>query len=219
MARSGRSPPGIRAASPIAPAEPVAELDGWFVSARRSHADLRLVDCTPVAKVLVRAPAGGQTAIALGVGQGRTLRDSGGALVLGCAPGEWLLLAAPGTAPEVVARLEAEAGRAGGAAGEPVTVIDVTHGRAIIRVIGAAAAELLSKVCAIDLSDDVTPDGATFRSLVAGVVTLVARDDREGQRSYLLACERDVGQYLFDALLTAGAEFGADVDGFRPPAV
>jgi hypothetical protein len=28
--------------------------------------------------------------------------------------------------------------------------------------------------------------------------------------------ERSVGQYLFDALLDAGAEFGIDVDGFRP---
>ena len=34
------------------------------------------------------------------------------------------------------------------------------------------------------------------------------------ERSYLLHCERSVGQYLFDALLDAGAEFGVEVDGF-----
>ena len=35
--------------------------------------------------------------------------------------------------------------------------------------------------------------------------------------SYLLHCERSSGQYLFDALLRAGAEFGIEIDGFRMP--
>lgn len=47
------------------------------------------------------------------------------------------------------------------------------------------------------------------------------RDDQQGTagpvRSYLLHCERSCGQYLFDALLDAGAEFGIDIDGFRAP--
>jgi sarcosine oxidase subunit alpha len=41
------------------------------------------------------------------------------------------------------------------------------------------------------------------------------RDDAGGTRSYLLHCERSVGQYLFDALLKAGAEYGLTVDGLR----
>ena len=40
------------------------------------------------------------------------------------------------------------------------------------------------------------------------------RDDRDGVRSYLLHCERSSGQYLFDGLLDAGAEFDIDVDAF-----
>ena len=35
--------------------------------------------------------------------------------------------------------------------------------------------------------------------------------------SYLMHCERSSGQYLFDALLDAGADLGIDVDGFRSP--
>jgi hypothetical protein len=31
----------------------------------------------------------------------------------------------------------------------------------------------------------------------------------------LLHCERSSGQYLADALLDAGAEFGVETDGFR----
>jgi hypothetical protein len=37
--------------------------------------------------------------------------------------------------------------------------------------------------------------------------------------SYLLHCERSSGQYLFDALLRAGADFGIEIDGFRPPGI
>jgi sarcosine oxidase gamma subunit len=73
---------------------------------------------------------------------------------------------------------------------------------------------LLAKVCGIDLSEEVTPKGAAFRSSVAKLVTDVVRDDLESERSYLLHCERSSGQYLFDALLDAGEEFGIEVDGF-----
>ena len=59
------------------------------------------------------------------------------------------------------------------------------------------------------------PDGAALRTAVAAVATDVIRDDLDGTRSYLLHCERSVGQYLFDAVLRAGAEFGIEVDGFR----
>ena len=59
-----------------------------------------------------------------------------------------------------------------------------------------------------------TPDGAAFRSSVAKVVTDVVRDDEDGSPSYLLHCERSYGQYLFDALLDAGDEFGVEISGF-----
>jgi glycine cleavage system aminomethyltransferase T len=54
-----------------------------------------------------------------------------------------------------------------------------------------------------------------LRTSVAEVATDVVRDDvrSTGERSYLLHCERSSGQYLFDALLDAGREFGVQVDG------
>ena len=70
---------------------------------------------------------------------------------------------------------------------------------------------------AIDFADRVTPNGAAFRSFVAKLVTDVVRDDRDGELSYLLHCERSSGQYLFDALIDAGDEFGIEVDGFVDP--
>ncbi|HZD70055.1 MAG TPA: sarcosine oxidase subunit gamma family protein, partial [Actinomycetes bacterium] len=199
------------ARSPIAPAPPVAVAYGWQVSARRSRAELRIRDCTPLAKVLVRGPPAGGTAVALGVGFGRAARDRHGTLVVGSGPGEWLLLAPPGTAATVAGRVRAlpDDGLA--------SVLDATHDQALVRISGAAAAAPLAKVCAIDLVDEVTPDGAAFRGSVAEVAAAVVRNDLGGERSYLLACERSFGQYLFDALLDAGGEFGIDVDGFVAP--
>jgi heterotetrameric sarcosine oxidase gamma subunit len=120
---------------------------------------------------------------------------------VGSGPGEWTILALPNAAIDVAV--------AGFAA-----VIDITHGRALVRLTGASAPQLLAKVCAIDLSDAMCPDGAAFRGTVANVVSDVVRQDSAGIRSYLIHCERSIGQFLFDALLDAGAEFGIDVDGY-----
>jgi len=98
-----------------------------------------------------------------------------------------------------------------------ISVFDATHGRALLRVTGSRAPDLLAKVCAIDFSEAVTPNGAAFRSSVAKLVTDVVRDDVDGEISYLLHCERSSGQYLFDALIHAGEEYDIEVDGFVDP--
>jgi heterotetrameric sarcosine oxidase gamma subunit len=198
------------ARSPIPPAPPLVLLAGWEVSGRRSAAPLRLVDCTPLAKVLVRADPAGPLARGLGVPFGRARRDELGTLVVGSGPDEWLLLAAPGAEAAVAGRVRDLAGQ-----GEHVSVVELlTHGRALLRLTGVDAARALAKVCAVNLADRVTPDGAAFRSAVADLATDVIRDDRDGTRGYLLHCERSSGRYLFEVLLDAGREFGIDTDGF-----
>ena len=52
-----------------------------------------------------------------------------------------------------------------------------------------------------------------LRTSVAKLTTDLVRDDQQGVPSYLLHCERSYGQYLFEALLDAGAEFGIEADG------
>src|SRR5262245_12577924 len=206
------------ARSPLAPAPPVVARAGWEVSGRRAGAAgaLTLTDCTPLTKVQLRAPVDGEVAAWLGVPIGRAARDPDGTLVVGSGPGEWLLLAPPGEAGALEPRLEKAAAQA---PGESVTWVDLTHGRALIRLHGRSAAGVLAKVCGIDLSDGITPDGAAFRTSVAALATDVIRDDVGGTRSYLLHCERSSGQYLFDALLTAGAEFTVEINGFETPGI
>ncbi|MEP7025576.1 MAG: sarcosine oxidase subunit gamma family protein [Actinomycetota bacterium] len=202
--------------SPVRPDQPVT-VAGWEVTGRRSTASLTLTDLSPLAKAGVRAPFDGGMARALGVPSGRCARDRTGALVTGSGPGEWLVIGPAGAGPAQRQRLAALAAEAAG--GDLVTVLDLTHGRALLGLTGQAAAAVLAKLCGIDLADAVVPNGAAFRSSVAKLVTDVVRDDQDSPAgpvpSYLLHCDRSYGQYLFDVLLDAGAEFGIDVDGFR----
>ena len=212
--------------SPIAPAPPVRVEAGWEVSGGRSEAALTITDCTPLAKVHLRAPWNGAMAKALGVPFGRADRDGasqsgaspdGAWLVVGSGPGEWLVLAPPGAAAAVTDWLATVAADAAG--DEFVSVTDLTHGRALVRVTGPDAADLLARLCGADLEDDMAPDGAALRSGVAGVATDIIRDDQAGVPSYLLHCERSSGQYLFGALAGAGEPLGIGIDGFRLPGI
>jgi len=211
------------ARSPIAPATPLRVEAGWEVSGCRSDAPLSIADHTPLAKVHLRAPWNGTMAKALGVPFGRAGREAGpdgpaGAwLVVGSGPGEWYVLAPPGAAATVADWLGKMA--ADSASGEFVSVVDLTHGRALVRITGRDAADLLARLCGADLHDEMAPDGAALRSAVAGVATDIIRDDRDGVPSYLLHCERSSGQYLFGALVSAGESFGIGVDGFRLPGI
>jgi heterotetrameric sarcosine oxidase gamma subunit len=178
------------------------------VSTRRARGPLRLADHSPAAKVLLRSAPDGRFAERLAVPTGSARRTSGGALAVSARPGEWLLLGAAGSA----ARLAAEAGSPD--EDELVTALDVTHGRALVRLTGSCADAVLGKLCGIDLTDRATPDGRALGTSVARLATDLVRDDVAGVRSYLLHCERSSGQHLFDSLLDAGREFGIETDGY-----
>ena len=214
--------PSPVARSPIAPTPPEAVVAGWAVSGCRSAAALTLTDHSPLAKAAVKASWDGAMGEILGVPFGRAARQSWdvdgtvvGVLLNGVGPGEWLVLAPPGQQGTVEDWLENSAARAD----ELVTIVDVTHGNALVRLTGARSPDLLAKECGLDLADAVAPDAAALRSIVADVAVDLIRDDLGGTRSYLVQCERSSGQYLFDALLDAGREFGAEADGFVPPGI
>jgi len=202
--------------SPIAPAPPVTVWYGWEVSGRQASGALTLTDCAPLAKVQAKAPAGGRVAAELGIRFGRSARNDEGVLVVGSGPGEWLLIGPAGEGAAIAALLE---GNAAASSDELMTVVDITHGRALMRLHGSCGAAVLAQLCAIDFADDITPDGAGLRSSVAAVATDIIRDDQDGVRSYLLHCERSSGQYLFDTVLESGATFGIEIAGFIPPGI
>ena len=55
-------------------------------------------------------------------------------------------------------------------------VVDLSHVRAMFRLAGVDASKVLAKICALDLGDDMFPEGAAARTLVAGVATELVRD-------------------------------------------
>lgn len=166
---------------------------------------LTLTDASAATKWLVRAGPDGPTAAHMGTPFGTSSLTPGGALVLGSRPGEWIVVGTPAEAAAAVADLD------GLDAEEFMTSLDWTHSRAMFRLTGAEATRLLEKVCGIDWGDHMTPDGAVLSASVALTTCDLARNDRDGTPSYLIFCDRSFGQYLFDALIDAGNEFGLTV--------
>jgi heterotetrameric sarcosine oxidase gamma subunit len=188
--------------------------EGWEVPTGDASGDVALADLSGLAKVLVKGPAAGAAEIVavMGTRFGRAAWD-GDRLVTGAAPGEWLVLGPRGTAGKTVERYRTELA---GLTDDLVTVMDLTHGRALLRVHGPATLRLLRRLTALDLDDRFVPDGSALRTSVAGVVTDVVRDDLAGSPSYLLHCERSSGRYLLDTLLAAGEDLGAQLEDGHP---
>ena len=173
--------------------------------------DLVLADASATVKWLVRASGSpGAAAERLGAPFGSSQTAAGGALVLGSRPGEWIVLGTAGAVTETVEGLD------GLDSSDFVTAVDWTHGRALLRVTGDAAPRMLEKVCSLDWSDPMMPDGAVASASVAKVTCDIARNDVDGTPSYLVFCDRSFGQYLFDALIDAGDEFGLSVGPANP---
>jgi heterotetrameric sarcosine oxidase gamma subunit len=167
--------------------------------------ELTLTDASSAAKWLVRAGTEGPTVDRLGARFGTSQVAPSGALVLGARPGEWIILGTPAEVAATVADLD------GLDAQEFCSALDWTHSRAMFRLTGHDAPRMLEKVCGIDWGDHMTPDGAVVSASVALTTCDLARNDSGGVRSYLIFCDRSFGQYLFDALIDAGNEFGLTV--------
>ena len=193
------------ARSPIMFDGPHEVIDGWEVSTRTSDSALTIADESHLTKVVIRT-AGAHPLIDALPPAGRTAQV-GGTLRAGSAPGEWYLLSAGVTPDSLVAGLVFDA------PGAFASWVDVTHGRALMRITGTDTTKMLAKQCAVNLADSVTPNGAAFRTAIAGVTTDFIRDDRDSVVSYLIHCERSSGQYLFGVLIDAGTEFGIDPVG------
>ena len=151
---------------------------------------LHLADESATTKTLVRSDVE-QFGIMFGASEA-----VGEALICGSRPGEWLILGDPEAC--IAATVEMIGF---------TSIIDHTHSKALFRLSGLLAASALEKVCSVDWSDSMTPDGAVVSGSVAKVSCDIIRNDAGGRPSYLLACDRSYGQYLFDALVDACHEF------------
>jgi sarcosine oxidase subunit gamma len=86
--------------------------------------------------------------------------------------------------------------------------IDIAHGKAILRLAGTAAAEVLSKICGFDFHPTVFPSQHVAQTSAAKIKTLIARYDTGETRTYFLHVNRPLGQYFWETVWDAGQEFG-----------
>lgn len=182
---------------------PPLEAAGWLVAAPVSlPGRLVLADESHRGKLLIHGRAGEQAVAALGLTAPAAVGQSaraGDVAVYRLRADQLFINTAPGSERELLIRLA----RAGGDGGDMVTVTDVTHGRAQLRLSGRRAAELLSRLCALDFHPDHFPHGAAQQTSVAKTTQLVIRDDVDGALSYLLVGARSLGAYLWATIQAA----------------
>jgi heterotetrameric sarcosine oxidase gamma subunit len=90
---------------------------------------------------------------------------------------------------------------------------DLTHGKAVLRLIGHPAAELLSKICGVACYDPKFPNLHVVQTSAGKIKTLIARYDEAETPAYFLHVDRPLGQYFWEVLWDAGQEFGIAVAG------
>ena len=160
---------------------------------------LELRDRSTYSKILLRERKGEEFSGELGVKYGESKLRTDGTLVCGSRPGEWTFYNPSAEANSLIQTLETYE--------ERVALTNLTHGRALMSIEGDSAGSLLEKICNIDFSDAMVPDGASFSASVGAVSCDLVRADSD-QVLFLLSCERSFGLYLFKVLADAGKEFG-----------
>jgi len=86
-------------------------------------------------------------------------------------------------------------------------LVDVTSAFAGVRIAGPSGRKLLQAVTEIDVSQEALPDMGCVQTSVAGIYGLLLRIDLQEVLSYDLYFARDYGEYMWEALLEAGAEY------------
>ena len=147
-------------------------------------------------------------------------RDLAGWLPAAPPPGEVALVANSGS-PVRCCRLTADSALFIGAAPLALPsapdacahVTELTSGRTIVAVAGPRSLDLLRAATQVDLRERVMPDRRCVQTSVARVPATIVRFDRRGVPAYEILVPREYGEYLWDALLDAGAPAGVRAVG------
>ena len=144
-----------------------------------------------------------QSVLGLAVPGVRSVVADTRAQVLWMSPDELLVVTGYDAAPGIAATLETALGDAF------ATVAVVSDARALIRVSGAQARDVLAKLCPVDFAD--FPVGTLRRTRAAQVAAAVWRD---ADSDWSLICFRSVAGYVWEALATV-AQPGGEVALYR----
>ena len=90
---------------------------------------------------------------------------------------------------------------------------DLTSGRTVVAVAGPLSRDLLRAATQVDLRERAMPDRRCVESSLARVPAMILRFDRQGTLAYEILIPRDFGEYVWEALLDAGAPLGVRTVG------
>lgn len=128
--------------------------------------------------------------------------DAGGLCWM--SPDELLVLCAYGEAEAGVEQMTRALGKAHG------LVVNVSDARAMFRVSGPAAPEVLAKLCPVDFAPGAFQPGTFRRTRMAQVAAAIWMQD---DRSFRIVCFRSLAEYAF-LVLKAAAQPGSAVGVF-----
>jgi sarcosine oxidase subunit gamma len=122
-----------------------------------------------------------------------TWRRTGGREALWLGPDEWLVVAQPGSAPEIVEELERALN------GLHHSVVDVSADRAVVELAAHERRELLSRGCGLDLHPRSWRDGECAQTLLARVPVLL----QEREQATRVFVRASFSSHLVDWLQSA----------------
>jgi len=144
-----------------------------------------------------------ETAYGIALPTGSTVAEGSTLAIIGTGPGQWLAVSGALVGGALADDLERQlAGLA--------SVVDQSDGRAVIRISGAAARDVLAKGLPIDLHPSVFGPGSAATSIIALMgVTLWQTNDVP---TYDIAVFRSLAGSFFGWLTSSAAEFGYVVE-------
>jgi sarcosine oxidase subunit gamma len=128
-----------------------------------------------------------------------TATGTGETRALWLGPDEWLTVSAASALPTP-------------AAADDVTFVDVSHGRAVVRLSGPHVRDTLAKGCTLDLHPEVFTPGRCAQSAHSRVSVIL---DHVQPGVFDLYCPRSYAGSVWHWLAQAGAEYGCGIDA--PP--
>jgi heterotetrameric sarcosine oxidase gamma subunit len=179
--------------------------------AREGAAGVRLSARTGLALFVISAGAGKASEVAtkmhsvtgLDLPMGSKRVSKNGFALIGTAPGQWLAVAESKEAHALPAML-------GVALKGVATVVDQSDGKAVLRISGPRAREVLAKGCSLDLHPSVFKPGSAGTTPVALIDCAIWQGDETP--SYDLAVPTSFAESFWSWLTASSAEYGYSVE-------
>lgn len=130
-----------------------------------------------------------------------TVTASADISVLWLGPDEWLVVGAPDSETDLIARLNAVL------KGQHVSVVDVTANRTVLELSGPSARGVLEKACGLDLGPRAFKGGQCAQTNLARTIGILELGQAGTWRIYV---RNSFALYLADWLLDAMAEYAID---------